>query len=71
MCQARIYCLFLQKISWPVLFSYKLITFSSNWFINLPRETAVDIVLDISENCHSNICIEVLSEVAAHRPGGY
>ena len=38
MCQARIYSLFLQKIRRPVLFSYKLITFSSNWWINLPRE---------------------------------
>ena len=46
--------LFLQNIQRPVLFSSKLITFNSNWLINSPRETAVDIVLHISEDPHGH-----------------
>ena len=57
--------LFLQKIRRPVLFSCKLITFNSNWWINSPRETIVDIVLDVSENSHGNVYSEVLSKVVA------
>ena len=55
--------LFLQKIRRPVLFSCKLITFNSNWSINSPRETAMDIVLDDSENSHGKVYSEVLSKV--------
>ena len=36
-------------------FSYKLIIFNSYWSISFPRETAVDIVLDVLENPHSNV----------------
>ena len=61
--------LFLQKIRWPVLFSCKLITFNSNWSINSPGETVEDIVLDISENSHGNVYIEVLSKVVAYNMG--
>ena len=32
-------------------------------------ETAVDIVLDVSENSQGNVCIEVLSKVIAHQHG--
>ena len=61
--------LFLQKIRRPVLFSCKLVTFNSNWSINSPRETAVDTVLDVSENYHGNVDIEVLSKVVAYQHG--
>ena len=54
--------LFLQKIRRPVLFSCKLITFNSNWWINSPRETAVN-VSALLENFHGNVYSEVLSEV--------
>ena len=69
MYQARIYslCLF-KKIKQPVLFSCKLITEVTG---NSPRETAVDIVLDISENSHGNVYSEVLSEVVAYEHGVY
>ena len=63
--------LFLQKIRRPVLFSCKLITFNSNWWTNSPRETAVDIVLDVLENFHDNIYSEILSEVVAYQHGVY
>ena len=47
--------LFLQKIRRSVLYFSKLIIFNtSNWSINSPRETVVDIVLDVSENSHGN-----------------
>ena len=55
--------LFLQKSRWRVLFSCKLITFNSNGWINSPRETAVDIALDVSENSHGNVYSEVLSKL--------
>ena len=61
--------LFLQKIRRPVLFSCKLITFNSNWSINSPGETVVDIVLDVSENSHDNVYSEVLSKAAAYQHG--
>ena len=35
--------------------------FNSFWSINSPRKTAVGIVLDVSENSHGNVYIEVLS----------
>ena len=72
MYQAWIYslCLF-KKIKQPVLFSCKLITFNSNRWTNSPRETAVDIVLDVSENSHGNVYSEVLSEVIAYEHGVY
>ena len=57
--------LFLQKIRRPVFFSSKLIIFNSNWWINSPKETAVDIVLDVSENSHGNVYSEVFSKVVA------
>ena len=57
--------LFLQNIRRPVLFSYKLITFNSSWSIDSPRETAVDTVLEVSENSHRNVYTEVLNEVVA------
>ena len=37
--------------------------------MNSPRVTAVDIVLDVLENSHGNVCSEVLSEVAAYQHG--
>ena len=58
--------LFIQKIRRPVLFSCKLITFNSYRSINSPRETSVDIVLDVSENSHGNFYSEVLSKVVAY-----
>ena len=36
-----------------VLYSCKLIIF--DWSINSPRETAVDVVLDVSENSRGNV----------------
>ena len=45
------------------------ITFNSNWSINSPRETAVDIVLDASENSHGNVYSEVLSKIEAYQHG--
>ena len=70
--QARIYSLFFFKKSEGLFFfSCNLITFNSNWSINSPRETAVDIVLDVSENSHGNIYSEVLSKVAACQYGVY
>ena len=60
--------LFLQKIRRPVLFSFKLITFNSNWWTNSLRETAV---LDASENSHGNVYSEVPSEVVAYQHGVY
>ena len=45
--------LFLQKMRRSVLYSCKLIIF--NWSINSPRETAVNIVLDVSENSRGNV----------------
>ena len=63
--------LFLQKIRRPVLFSCKLIIFDSNLWINSPRETVVDIVLDVSENSHSNVYNEVFSKVVACQHGVY
>ena len=49
----------------------KLITFDNNWCLNSPRETAVDIALDVSENSHSIAYSEVLSEVVAYQNGIY
>ena len=63
--------LFPQKIRRPVLFSCKLITLTSNWCRNSPRETAVDIVLDDLENSHGNVYSEVPSEVVAYQHGVY
>ena len=57
--------LFLQKIRRAALFSCKLITFNSNWWINSPKETAVDIVLEVSENSHGNVYSEIHSKVVA------
>ena len=36
---------------------------------NSPRETAVDIVLDVSEHFHGNVYSEVLSKVVATNIG--
>ena len=66
MCQARIYSLCFFKKSDGLLFSCKLITFNSNWWTNSPRETAVDNVLDVTENSHGNVYSEVLSEVVVY-----
>ena len=66
----NILSLFLQRIRRPVLISWKLITFNSDWSINSPREAAVDIVLDVSENSHGNVYSEVLSKVVAYQYGG-
>ena len=68
MYQARIYSLCFFKI-WEGLYF-----FPANWLLliaNLPRETAVDIVLDVSENTHGKIYSEVLSEVVAYQHGVY
>ena len=63
----RIYSLcFYQTIRRPVLFTWKLITFNSNWSINWAGETIVDTALDVSENSHSNAYSEVLSKVVAY-----
>ena len=62
----KLLSLFIQKIRRPVLFSCKLITFNSYRSINSPRETSVDIVLDVSENSHGNFYSEVLSKVVAY-----
>ena len=37
--------------------------FAGNWSINLPRETDVDVVLDVSENSHDSVCRKVLGKV--------
>ena len=37
------------------------------WSINSPRKTAVDNILDVSENPHGNVYSEVLSKVAAYQ----
>ena len=70
MCQARIYSLCFFKKSDSLYF------FPANWlllivilWINSPRETAVDIVLDVSENSHGNVYSEVLSKVVAYQHG--
>ena len=52
--------LFLQKTRQPVFFFCKLITVNSNSLVNLPREAAVKIVLDISKNSYDNVYNEVL-----------
>ena len=63
------YTLFVSsKIRRPALFSCKLITFNSR-SINSPRETAVDIVLDVSENFQGNVYSEVLSKVVVYQHG--
>ena len=61
--------LFLQTIRRSALYSCKLFTFNSNWSINSPRETAVDIVLDVLENSYDNFYSEVLSKIAAYQHG--
>ena len=72
MCQARIYSLcFFKKSDGLFFYSCKLITFSSNWSINSPRETALDIILDVSENPHGNVYSKVLSKVVAYQHGVY
>ena len=63
--------LFLQKTRQFVLFSCNLITFDSNSLINSIRETAVNILLDVSENSHGNVYSEVLSKVGANQHGVY
>ena len=65
----NLFSLFLQKIRGHVLFSSKLITFNSNCSINSPRETAVIIALDVSENFHVNIYSEILRKVVAYQHG--
>ena len=62
---------FLQNIRRPLLFSCKLINFNSNWWMNSPTETAVDNVLDVSENSHNKVYNEVLSKVAGCKHGVY
>ena len=47
----------------------QLNTFNSNWWLNSPREAAVDIVLDVSENSHANVYSDILSEVVAYQNG--
>ena len=42
-----------------------------NWWINSLRETALDIVLDVSENSHDNVYSEVLTKVVACQHGVY
>ena len=49
----------------------QLNTFNSNWWLNSPREAAVDIVLDVSENSHANVYSDILSEVVAYQNGIY
>ena len=61
--------LFLQTIRRSLLYFCKLFTFNSNWSINSPRETAVDIVLDVLENSYNNFYCEVLSKIAAYQHG--
>ena len=58
-------------VSWKYQTSCKMITFDSNWSINLPRETAMDIVLDVSESSHGNVFSEALSKVVAYQHGVY
>ena len=72
MCQARIYfnC-FLKKSDGLYFLSCKLITFNGNRWKNSPRETAVDIVLHVSENSHGNVYSEVFSEAVAYKHGVY
>ena len=68
MYQARIYSLCLLKKSNSLYF------FPANWLLlmtNSRRETAVDIVLDVSENSHGNVYSEDLSEVVAYEHGIY
>ena len=60
--------LFLHKIRRPLLFTCKLITFNSK-SINLRRKTAVNIVLDVSQNSHLNVYSEVLRKVVAYQHG--
>ena len=50
-------------------FFLQLITFNSNWSINSPGETVADVVLEVSENSHSNVSSEVLSKVVAYQHG--
>ena len=71
MCHARIYSLcFLKK-------SDGLFFFPANWLLLIvidrysPRETAVDIVLDVSQNPHGSVYSEVLSKVVAYQHGVY
>ena len=57
MCQARAYSLCFFKTSDGLYFiPLFLIIFNSNWSINSLREAAVDIVLDVLENSHDNVC---------------
>ena len=50
-----------------------LFFFPANWLLLIvidrysPRETTVDIVLDVSENSHSSVFSEVLSKVVAYQ----
>ena len=69
-CQARIYslCLF-KKSDGLYFFPANLITFNSNWSVNSPINTAVDIVLDFSENSHGKVYCEVFSKIVAYEHG--
>ena len=40
-------------------------------WLNSPREAALDIMLDVSENSHGNGYSEVLSKVVAYQNGIY
>ena len=64
MYQARIYSLCFFEKSYGLFFFLQTDYFNSNWSINSPRETAVGIVLDESENSQGNVCSEVLSKAA-------
>ena len=50
-------------------FSCKLITVNNNWSINSPGETVVNVGLNVSENSHGNVYIEVLSKVVSYEHG--
>ena len=70
-CHARICTLFFFKESDGLFF------FPANWLLLIvidrysPRETAVDIVLDVSQNPHGSVYSEVLSKVVAYQHGVY
>ena len=70
MCRARIYslCFFKKSDSLYVFPAHLLLLLVIN---GKPRETAVDIVLDVSKNSHGNVYSEVLSEVVARQHGVY
>ena len=61
MCQ-EFTLLFLQKIRRSTLFPTDLLLMIID---KSPTETVVDIVLDVPENFHGKVCIEVFCKVAA------